>query len=563
MCKRPAQIVEPVQIVEQKTDMITNIFQGINIRQRANGYICATDMCKTGGKKWAHYMENKEAKEFLKELSTSVGIPTDQILQTNMKGGNYTRGTWVHPKLAIHLAQWISPMFVVKANEWLYRFLIDDPTLIDEVDRLVHNQTMDIMTQNENESKLFNMVRLRMANIPNTWTEEQTERMLNMLVMSFKADMSDEPFPINLKDIAVMLNVNKADLKRLMLSKHKSGKNRFEEKTDYLLSTSAEKVNNRPEELVMLTVECSKNLCMLSKSEAGDDIRKYFIMIEQLIKECLRDPTLLAPIQAAVECIEPGVLAQQRIDCSVNNRTALVKYKGRLVVYIIDLHDYPGFYKYGQTKDIITRMKRNTKTFGSYEIIKIIPLDGVPKNMFDDIEDSIGFICADMGILQPFKPNGAKKNEVETFKPNDITTLGMVIESFQKCANEITESLQINNTDISKEDHEYRLKLLDHTLEMKKLEVRMVELKMGNNDVEPGEPDPLMEQEGQLNHKEIHKEWIISNPIHKGEFARDYYNRLKKEVKHPLSEKYHTPILKDLGYVRDRSNGKRRMWVKR
>jgi hypothetical protein len=34
------------------------------------------------------------------------------------KGGNDS-GLWVHPDLAIQLAQWISPMFSLKVSRWM------------------------------------------------------------------------------------------------------------------------------------------------------------------------------------------------------------------------------------------------------------------------------------------------------------------------------------------------------------------------------------------------------------------------------------------------------------
>ena len=57
------------------------VLRSHNVRQRPNGQICATDMCKAGGKEWKHYKEGKENKEFLEELSTDIGIPISGIIQ--------------------------------------------------------------------------------------------------------------------------------------------------------------------------------------------------------------------------------------------------------------------------------------------------------------------------------------------------------------------------------------------------------------------------------------------------------------------------------------------------
>lgn len=113
---------------------LTKQFKGFNIRVRElDGYIHATDMCNVGKKKWAHYNENKRTQKFIIELSTSVGIPIDLLIESKSSGINELRGTWVHPHIAINLAQWVSPMFAVKVSGWVARFISGDLTLAKEV----------------------------------------------------------------------------------------------------------------------------------------------------------------------------------------------------------------------------------------------------------------------------------------------------------------------------------------------------------------------------------------------------------------------------------------------
>jgi len=113
---------------------LTKQFKGFNIRVRpADGYIHATDMCKVGKKRWVKYIENKRTKEFIKELETSVRIRTNPLIQSITTGLNESRGTWVHPHIAINLAQWVSPMFAVKVSGWVARFISGDLTMAAEV----------------------------------------------------------------------------------------------------------------------------------------------------------------------------------------------------------------------------------------------------------------------------------------------------------------------------------------------------------------------------------------------------------------------------------------------
>jgi len=90
-------------------------------RRTTDGYVNATAMCKANGKQWKHYFETDRCHRYLDALSTSVGIPTDQLFRAITTGPNDTRGTWIHPKVAVDLARWISADFAV----WMDGFLLD------------------------------------------------------------------------------------------------------------------------------------------------------------------------------------------------------------------------------------------------------------------------------------------------------------------------------------------------------------------------------------------------------------------------------------------------------
>ena len=94
------------------------------INQRAkDGYINATAMCKAVGKPLANYRVNQSTKDFLEALSSDIGIPISELIQS-LRGGNPDlQGTWVHPRVAIHLAQWLSPEFAVQVTEWVFDWI--------------------------------------------------------------------------------------------------------------------------------------------------------------------------------------------------------------------------------------------------------------------------------------------------------------------------------------------------------------------------------------------------------------------------------------------------------
>jgi hypothetical protein len=110
--------------MQQHFDLIPHPVQGGVIYQRPeDGYINATAMCQAAGREFKHYNENRTTKDFLAALSPEVGIPTSTLVQS-MKGGDIRfQGTWVHPQVAIHLAQWLSAKFAVQVSQWVFEWM--------------------------------------------------------------------------------------------------------------------------------------------------------------------------------------------------------------------------------------------------------------------------------------------------------------------------------------------------------------------------------------------------------------------------------------------------------
>jgi len=104
----------------QPLDLGDNLY----IENRDDGYINITNLCKAGNKEFKHWNSLEKTKPYLKELSRSVGIPTDLLIQSVTGGKNEDRKTWVHPYVAINIAQWISPQFDVKVSSWIYEVML-------------------------------------------------------------------------------------------------------------------------------------------------------------------------------------------------------------------------------------------------------------------------------------------------------------------------------------------------------------------------------------------------------------------------------------------------------
>lgn len=97
--------------------------EGEIIPQRvADGYISATALCKSVGKRYSDYRALKSTNDFIEELVAQTGMSEHQLIHI-ISGGNATlQGTWVHPLIATHLAQWLSAKFAVKVSQWIYEW---------------------------------------------------------------------------------------------------------------------------------------------------------------------------------------------------------------------------------------------------------------------------------------------------------------------------------------------------------------------------------------------------------------------------------------------------------
>lgn len=121
------------------SNLIPHQFSNVHINQLSEdtviggklipkGYVNLTQMCKANKKQIKHWNENKSAQEFIAELTTLVGIPTDLLTIVITDGANDERGTWGHHLVAIDLARWISPKFAVWANKVLWAVINGDFT---------------------------------------------------------------------------------------------------------------------------------------------------------------------------------------------------------------------------------------------------------------------------------------------------------------------------------------------------------------------------------------------------------------------------------------------------
>lgn len=80
-------------------------------------------MCRAANKQINDYTRLKTTPQYLGALSSETGIPVSGLIQSVKGGQPELQGTWVHPQVAIHLAQWLSPEFAVRVTRWVFEWM--------------------------------------------------------------------------------------------------------------------------------------------------------------------------------------------------------------------------------------------------------------------------------------------------------------------------------------------------------------------------------------------------------------------------------------------------------
>jgi hypothetical protein len=106
------------------------VWNGTSICRRDDGFVNASAMCKANGKRWTLYSANERTKTYIAALAADVGIPTTGLVHIRRGGTPDKQGTWIHPRLAVDLARWISPQFAVWMDGWFLES-IQQPALAD------------------------------------------------------------------------------------------------------------------------------------------------------------------------------------------------------------------------------------------------------------------------------------------------------------------------------------------------------------------------------------------------------------------------------------------------
>ena len=121
-----------------------------------NGYVNATKLCNGAGKEFRDWYRLASAKEFIKVLGSSVLKCADELIIRPSGLGNKLKGSYVHPKLIIVIAQWCSPEYAMMVTDIMTEY--HSKEAIKEKDEIIgkkDDKIDELMKQIDKQSKEF------------------------------------------------------------------------------------------------------------------------------------------------------------------------------------------------------------------------------------------------------------------------------------------------------------------------------------------------------------------------------------------------------------------------
>jgi hypothetical protein len=107
-------------------------FENAPVTFTSEAYLNATQIAKHFNKRVQHYLDSDRTQEYIQELTKAANPAlTENQLVIVKKGGKVGEsGTWLHPKLTIDFARWLSAKFAIWCDMQIEKIL-HSPTTND------------------------------------------------------------------------------------------------------------------------------------------------------------------------------------------------------------------------------------------------------------------------------------------------------------------------------------------------------------------------------------------------------------------------------------------------
>lgn len=328
----------------------------------------------------------------------------------------------------------------------------------------VHDPNIASITRSQGDLQLVNIIKDKIG-ITNM-NPQQLNLLINMLIASLKADINAAEYPVSASDLSISLGYTRSRKFIEFIIDN------FDEKTDYKIAAPSGAANEKSE--LSLTIGCAKEACMISKKPNAKIVRKYFIVMEKLVKDYIRNPnnSALSFLHAEVVKRIPEVVNPCLIHTESYTREAIAvrESDGKDVVYIFQIHapDTPNkrVYTYGITYKFADRGKQHRARYKCDCTLVQSWTTDVPRSTISRFETSIGHFAGNIGTREKYMDS----RETFVTEEGDATSLPAIIAFISDTipiqdVNNITYELErmklVNLENARRDDHEYRMRKLE------------------------------------------------------------------------------------------------------
>jgi phage anti-repressor protein len=229
---------------------------------------------------------------------------------------------------------------------------------------------------------------------------------------------------INFDNLVNWLNMRKDNLKKTLITS-------YIKNIDYKIKKIKSNTAGKPKEEILITSNCCKRLCMMSRTEKAEEVRTYFIEIEKLMNKYKN---------YIIEALD------KRINILENNQKPIPNNKNGIIYVLKTNYDIVDLYKIGKTKNFKNRLQ--THQISHPEKLDIAYV--YETDMIDQVESCLKNLL---------KTKGYRKRK--EFYEIDIDILKTLIKMCE-C---MTLSIRRKTKDIKNEECKYILMLFKNSLD--------------------------------------------------------------------------------------------------
>ncbi len=166
--------------------IVTKIFQNLNINFLIDDevYINATETAKIFNKKPVDWLKTKETTQYIESVAKLLNVNAEKLVKIVKGGNNKTaQGTWIHRRLVIVFARWLSSDFAVWCDLTIEELLKSKNQTPEKPHQTVQvqNETLDIKLYTQQSREIFELVQLiNSQNIKNLYFADNLYKKLNL-----------------------------------------------------------------------------------------------------------------------------------------------------------------------------------------------------------------------------------------------------------------------------------------------------------------------------------------------------------------------------------------------